>query len=124
MEKTKLTYEYISSSYQYFKTAQKKLQLFYSELEAEGSNSIVFYGAGELGDIAFLSMADTKLELIGIIDPSMEGQPFAHLVVKSPLRLKDLNFDIVLVTVLDDHDMAVKTIRDAGVPEEKIRLFN
>jgi DNA-binding MarR family transcriptional regulator len=124
MEKTRLTYEYISSSYQYFKTAQKKLQLFYSELEAEGSNRVVFYGAGELGDIAFLSMADTKLELIDVIDPSMEGQPFAHLVVKSPLRLKNLNFDIVLVTVFGDHEKAVKAIQDAGVPEEKIRLFN
>jgi DNA-binding MarR family transcriptional regulator len=124
MEKTRLTYEYISSSYQYFKTAKKKLRLFYSNLEAEGFNRIVFYGAGELGDIAFLSMAGTQLELIDVIDPSMVGQPFAHLVVKSPLRLKNQNFDVVLITVFDDHEMAVKTIQDAGVPEEKIRLFN
>jgi hypothetical protein len=30
----------------------------------------------------------------------------------------------ILVTVFEDHEMAVKTIQDAGVPEEKIRLFN
>jgi len=124
MEKTRLTYEYISSSYQYFKMAQKRLQLFYSGLEIEGASRIVFFGAGELGDIAFLSMAGTQLELIDVIDPSMEGQRFAHLIVQSPLRLKNLDFDIVLVTVSDDHEMAVKTIQSAGVPEEKIRLIN
>ncbi len=123
MEKTRLTYEYISSSYQYFKTATNRLQNFYQDLEGEGVRRIIFYGAAELSDIAFLAMRGTPLQLIDVVDPLLEGKRLADFVVKNTSRLRTLDFDIVLITAAEDHGKVVQTIKDAGVPEEKIRFF-
>ncbi|MBC2742017.1 MAG: winged helix-turn-helix transcriptional regulator [Desulfosarcina sp.] len=124
IEKTRLTYEYISSSYQYFKQARSRLQTFYADLEVGGVSRVVFYGAGELGDIAFLSMMGTKIQLIDVVDPSMEGERFADFVVKKTSRLRNLDFDVVLVTVAEDHETVINTIKEAGIPADKIRFFN
>jgi DNA-binding MarR family transcriptional regulator len=123
MEKTRLTYEYMASSYQYFKQVRNRLQNYYADLEAEGARRVVFYGAGELGDIAFLSMAGTRLELIDVIDPSKEGQRFAQFIVKSPWRLIKLDFDVLLVTNAEDHGVVIQSLQAVGVPSDKIRFF-
>jgi DNA-binding MarR family transcriptional regulator len=124
MEKTRLTYEYISISYQYFKQARTRLQDFYAELEIEGTRRVVFYGAGELAEVAFLSMKGTKIQLIDVVDPSRAGEPFAQFVVKGAPQFDHLNFDIVLITTADDHEIAAQDIEAAGVPAERIRFFN
>lgn len=124
MEKTRLTYEYISSSYQYFQRARSRVQNFYADLETEGANRVVFYGAGELGDIAFLSMTGTNIQLIDVVDPSMEGERFAHFVVKTASQLRSMDFDIVLITVAGDHKAVINTLNEAGVPLDKIRFIN
>ena len=123
MEKTRLTYEYISTSYQYFKTAKSRLRNFYKDLELEGARRILFYGAAELSDIAFLAMRGTTLQLIDVVDPSLAGKRFADFVIKTTSRLRTRDFDIVLITAAEDHGKVVQTIKDAGVPVEKIRFF-
>jgi DNA-binding MarR family transcriptional regulator len=124
MEKTRLTYEYIATSYQYFQRARSRLQAFYAELEIEGALRVVFFGAGELAEIALLSMNGTKIQLIDVVDPSREGESFAHFMIKSTAHLNHLKFDVVLVTVADDHEMVAKAIQASGVPVERIRFFN
>ena len=124
VEKTRLTYEYISSSYQYFIRARSRVQRFFVDLEIEGANRVVFYGAGELGDIAFLSMTGTEIRLIDVVDPTMEGERFAHFVVKATSRLRNMDFDIVLITVAEDHEAVMNTITEAGVPLDKIRFIH
>jgi len=123
MEKTRLTYEYIYSSYQYFKNAKEKVQHLYTDLQEEGVTKIVFYGAGELADIALLAMTGTGIRLVGVVDPEREGEVFAHLVVNPSVILSKIDYDALLVTVVNDHNTVLDTIRDARVPKEKIRFF-
>jgi len=123
VEKTRLTYEYISSSYQYFKTAKNRLHRLYADLQNEGVTRVVFYGAGELADVAFLSMTGTDVRLIDVIDPAKEGEMFAHFAVRAMSRLKKVDFDVLLITVVDNHETVLNTIKDVGVPSDKIRFF-
>ena len=123
MEKTRLTYQYISSSYQYFKTARNRLHNLYDTLQNQGSTRIVFYGAGEFADIAYLSMTGTPLELIDVVDPSLEGQRFAHLRIQPFSRIQTDDYDILLITAVDHHKGILNAIRQAGVPQRKVRFF-
>lgn len=123
MEKTRLTYEYISSSYRYFKAAKNRLEDLYSGLQKEGATRVVFYGAGELADIALLSMTGTGVRLIDVVDPAKEGEVFAHCVVKANSRLRKVDFDTLLVTLVDDHINVLKEVMGVGVPVDKIRFF-
>ena len=83
MEKTRLTYEYISSSYHFFKAAKNRVEDLYTELHNEGATRVVFYGVGELADIAMLSMAGTDIRLVDVVDPAREGEVYANFVVKA-----------------------------------------
>ena len=123
MEKTRLTYEYISSSYHYFKAAKNRVEDLYSDLQNEGATRVIFYGAGELADIAFLSMTGSGVRLIDVVDPTRKGELFADLIVKSISRLQKVDYDAILVTLVDNHATVLKDIKGLGVPPEKIRFF-
>ena len=123
MEKTRLTYEYISSSYHYFKTAKNRVEDLYSNLLSEGATRVVFYGAGELADIAFLSMTGSGVRLIDVVDPTRKGELFADLIVKSISRLQKVDYDAILVTLVDNHETVLNNIKGVGVPSDKIRFF-
>ena len=123
MEKTRLTYEYISSSYQYLKDAKRRLQSLYSGFEKEGNKDIVFYGAQELAEIAYLSLQGTNLRLVSVVDPEEAGRNFNALVVEKAQKLKHMDYDILLITTLNDHNKVMDDILRIGVPKEKIRFF-
>ena len=123
MEKTRLTYEYISISYNYFVTAKKRLQILYDELQRQGNKRVVFYGAGEVADIAYLSMTGTDVKLIDVVDAQMEGKNFAHLIIKPCSYLKEIDYDILLVTALDNHKDIRNSIKNLGISSDKIRFF-
>lgn len=123
MEKTRLTYEYISCSYQYFKTATNKVQTLYAELQKQGATRVVFYGADELADIALLAMSGTNIQLVDVVDPSREGKKFYDFVVKETSRLRKINYDTILVTTLDSHEAVLNEIGSVGVSPNIIRFF-
>jgi DNA-binding MarR family transcriptional regulator len=123
MEKTRLTYEYISSSYHYFKAAKNRVDDLYLNLQREGATRVVFYGAGELADIAFLAMAGTTVRLIDVVDPDRQGEMFDDLIVKAISRLKKVDYDVILVTLVDHHETVLSKVKGFGIPSEKIRFF-
>jgi len=123
MEKTRLTYQYISSSYQTFKTASNRLRDLYDTFQKQGETRIIFYGADEFADIAYLSMTSTALELIDVVDPAREGERFAHLRIKPFSRIETVNYDILLITTVDHHEDILDAVRQAGVPRGKVRFF-
>lgn len=53
-EKSRLTYEYIQYSFKFYKIARQRLRDLYAGLETQGVRRIVFYGAGDLAEIAYL----------------------------------------------------------------------
>ncbi len=123
MEKTRLTYEYISMSYQHFKSATQKVQRLYLRLQNEGHTRVVFYGAGELAEIALHAKSGTKIQLVDVIDPERKGEKFSHFTVKENSYLNKTEFDIILITAAHRHDAIMNEISSIGVPLEKIRFF-
>ena len=124
MEKTRLTYQYISSSYQYFKSAKDRLQDLYAELQSQGKTRVVFYGTGEIADIAYLSMTGLPLQLVGVVDPNRAGSRFADLDVQPGILHNAQDYDALLITAVDNHQNIIRDLEKAGVPKEKIRFFN
>lgn len=123
LEKTRLTYEYIESSYHYFKAARDRVQTLYAQFQKEGSTRVAFYGTGELADIAFLSMSGTNVRLVDVVDTARQGEAFAHFVVKAPEHLRTVDFDVLLITAANDHKTILDELLRAGVPSHKIRFF-
>jgi len=114
-EKTRLTYEYIQYSYNFYKEARRKLRRLYSELESQGVLQIVFYGAGDLAEIAYLSLQETNIELTAVVDDEKIGNRFMRYTVAHPDRLVSLGFDRILITSLDSREDINQKIADLGL---------
>lgn len=123
MEKTRLTYEYIATSYQYFKSATQKVKNLYLALQNEGKTRIVFYGAGELANIALHTMAGTDLQLVAVVDPKRKGEKFSECVVGDISLLKQCNYHAILITTVDHHEAILEEIDQFGVASNKVYFF-
>ena len=58
-EKARLTYNYIQFSYHFYTEARKKLDRLFNELENAKVLQVVFFGATDLAEIAFLIVLNT-----------------------------------------------------------------
>ena len=119
-EKTKLTYEFIQYSVRFYKDARHKLKTIFTGFEQEGIKSVAFYGAGELAEIAYLSLQETSMSLVVILDDINKGKKFFGQMVKSFSNVSDSEFDKILVMGSDDSLEAKKKLLEAGIHEDKI----
>ena len=119
-EKTRLTYEYIQYSYDFYKEARQKLRNLYSDLAEQGIARIVFYGAGDLAEIAYISLQETPLNLVAIVDDEQQGKKFMKFIVADPALLSRISFDRILVTTINLRDEIFKKIVKFGISPELI----
>jgi DNA-binding MarR family transcriptional regulator len=109
-EKTRLTYKYIQHSYSFYKDARQKLRKICADLEKKGVQRIVFYGAGDLAEIAYISLQETPIQLAAIVDDEKKGERFMKQIVADPDRLNGIAFDRILITAIDSRESALQKI--------------
>ena len=67
-EKARLTYEFIQYSFTFYKRVRENTGTFFKDLESRGVESVAFCGAGELAEIAYVSLQETSISLACILD--------------------------------------------------------
>lgn len=115
-EKTRLTYEYIQYSYNFYKEARQKLRNLYVELEDQGATQLVFYGATDLAEIAYVSLQETNIKLVAVIDDEQLNKRFLGFSVEKSDMLKSPSFDRVLITSLNSRDQIFQKLNALGIP--------
>jgi len=120
LEKSRLTYAYVQHSFKFYRDARKKLRHTLMRLDREGIKKMVFYGAGDLAEIAYLSLQETNIDLVAIVDEDNQAKPFFKQKIKSLENLKDINFDRVLITKIDTFGTRIDTLLKYGVKKEDI----
>jgi DNA-binding MarR family transcriptional regulator len=122
-EKTRLTYEYIRHSYQFYKDARQKIRNLFRELMGVGVRRIVFYGASDVAEIAFVSLQETRMKLVAVVDDSRIGERFLGMVVKDSRILESLPFDRILFTAVEPKGYILKDLERRGIPRNKVLML-
>lgn len=118
-EKSRLTTEYLSASFNFFRLARVQISELIGECEAKGWRRIAFAGASELAEIGVLCAYDFDVTLVGIVDEKKSGSTFAKLPVRG--RLSDLGpVDAVIITSLSEAD---RLMDDIGRVVERERVL-
>jgi len=120
MEKSRLTYAYVQHSFRFYRNARKKLRATLTRLDQKGVQDIVFYGAGELAEIAYLSLQETNIELLAIVDPEHHSKPFFKLQIQKTEFLPTVKDKIILITKINSDDTLQKKIALHGINAENI----
>lgn len=97
-EKTRLTYHLLQDYTRIYRQARNNLDKLFSELRASGIKRIVFAGADEVAEIAYLTLQEADLELAGIVDEEKAGEKFFGREIVSIKDIGSINHDSVVVT--------------------------
>jgi len=122
-EKTRLTYKYIQYSFQFYKSAREKLRILFYGLTKNGNKKIVFYGAGDLAEIAYISLIEVPIELVAVIDDNKAGEIFMDFVITGSDYLSTIYFDKIIITSNDNTENILKSILKKGVSRSKIEML-
>ena len=122
-EKTRLTYEYIKLSYQFYNGACQKIRGIFDYLEAQGWYRVVFYGVSDFAEIAYVVSCGTPIKVVCMIDNRIIGQKFIDTSVEGSDLLGNISFDRILITDLDLSDRILSFILDMGISREKVILL-
>jgi DNA-binding MarR family transcriptional regulator len=95
-----------------------------SEQCAEHEKRIVFYGAGDVAEIAYVSLQNTDLSLVGVVDDKRTGR-FFNVEISSPEALTRENiggvpYSHVVVTSLRAAEVIRQQLASLDVPPEKV----
>ena len=117
-EKTRLTYEHLRNYTNLYRVARHDFRRLFAELENSGFKRIVFCGSDEVSEIAFLSLKETGLELLCVLDDEKAGQKFFGMEI---LGLKDastLDAERFVITSFQRGEALRQGLLDAGIGSE------
>lgn len=100
-EKSRLTVEYLSNSFGFFREAKSDCSELYRAADARGVRKILLLGHSDLAEIAALCAIEQGMDIVGLVDINAEGQFMGRPIYRS-LEAVAGTFDAVLVTDVRD----------------------
>ena len=119
-KKSRLTVEYLRYSVNFYKEIKGLLLNKFKEIEGNNSNTILFFGAGEIAELAYLYLRLTGIQLAGVVDERQHGDIFFEHRVDGLNRLCQHNWDMILLTRLETIDEDIKLLIENGVNPDRI----
>ena len=100
-EKSRLTAEYLSRSFHFFRNARQECTQILEQCEEQGHQNIVLAGASDLAEIVYLCAQEHTIEIVGVVDSNAIGQAFLALPVFADLKAAG-KFQAIVVTSLSE----------------------
>ena len=97
-EKSRLTVQYLSDSFSFFRMAKSDCARVFEQAKASGFSHLVLAGKSDLAEVAILCAVEAGIGIVVIVDPHSEGARFVGVdLCKSYDEIK-VRFDAVVVT--------------------------
>jgi DNA-binding MarR family transcriptional regulator len=116
-EKSRLTYEHMSHSLHVYRRTRQTLRESLGRLPAAGLKRLALFGTGEAAELAYLTLREFEVELVGVFDERGGGQ-FLGLGVRPLSELPD-EVDAVIVATFERPEPHVRSLERLGVPRDR-----
>ena len=120
-EKTRLTYDLLHDYTRIYREARNNLKELFSDLEARGMKKVVFAGADEVAEIAYITLHEMDLELAGVVDDEFAGRKFFGSEVRRTAEISGMTYDCVVVTSYLKRENIYERLLGSDTPKEKIK---
>lgn len=121
--KSRLTVEYLQYSGRFYKEVKYLLVNKFRYMEKNSVNTVLFFGVGEVAELAYLYLQLTRIRLAGMVDETCIGDTFFHFKIAGVERLQGDDWDVVLLTRLDDTNRDRHFLMQNGVVPEQIEAL-
>jgi DNA-binding MarR family transcriptional regulator len=122
-EKSRLTYYLLQDYTRIYREARNNLKKVFFELAKKGSRRIVFAGVDEVAEIAYITLQETDLTLVGVVDNENDGKIFFGRII-SPIRtITNLNYDTIVVSSYLKQGIIERELKAAEVSKNDIQFI-
>src|SRR5579862_4400084 len=97
-EKSRLTVQYLSDSFSFFRKAKSDCTRLFEEAAARGLHRLVLAGKSDLAEVAILCAVEAGATIVAIVDARGEGGRFVGVEVVSSYAEVTVGFDAIIVT--------------------------
>jgi DNA-binding MarR family transcriptional regulator len=122
-EKSRLTYDLLHDYTRIFREARRDFRQLFNGLVEEGIQKVVFAGADEVAEIAYLSLQEVDIELAGIVDDSRYERSFFKTTIKPVGDIAGIDYDIVVLTTFMKRNAVYKNLIDNNVDPVTIKTI-
>jgi DNA-binding MarR family transcriptional regulator len=119
-EKSRLTVEYLSSSFSFFRRAREDCSTVLKAAHAQGWNRIALLGVSDLAEIATICALEQGITIVAVVDAKASDDRFVGTTVINSLDVVPDGFDAVVVT---DLESTRETVTAALATIEAERVF-
>ncbi len=120
-EKTRLTYEFLDFSFQFYHEARKRSAQLCRNLAERGDRTVAFLGAGELAEIVYLGVVEWKLQLTGVYDQDKAGGSFMSTPITPLSAIATATADAIIVCQYNkQHPMTAHYLPEGVTPSPKM----
>lgn len=123
LEKARLTREYVEYSLFLYRNVRTFLRERLSQTAKQGQRRILLCGVGELAEIAYLTMQEVGLLLVGVVDEQPAREHFLGYRVFQLQAAAETSYDCLLITSLRKQPELVKRLLDLGVSSDKLIIL-
>ena len=111
-QKTRLTYNFLEYTVHYYIDLKKNLAEKLDSISKQGVKRVVFYGAGDVMEVAFVISHEANIELLGIIDDdkAKQGTKKFNFIIGGPETIPGLKPDAIIITSMRYKDKIAKRI--------------
>ncbi len=122
-QKSKLTVAYLRYSVNFYREIKQMLLDKFKEMEQRGMAKLLFYGSGEVAELAYLYLQMTPLSLVGVVDEERIGNNFFGIPIAGNHRLEDKDWDGILLTRLDYLEADLEFLLEQRIALERIAVL-
>jgi DNA-binding MarR family transcriptional regulator len=112
-EKSRLTVEYLSSSFAFFRHAREDCSLVLRAAHARGWNRIALVGVSDLAEIAAICALEQGIAIVAVVDTKSTNDRFVGAPVVPSIDAVPGDFDALLITDLQATRESVKAALNA-----------
>lgn len=97
-EKSRLTVQYLSNSFSFFRHAKSDCAQVFERARAAGFARLLIAGRSDLAEIAILCAVEAGITIVAVVDPRSESTTFVGVEVVGSFAEITAPFDAVLIT--------------------------
>lgn len=128
--KAKMSSKFLHNSVRFYAAARDRVRERLTEaarqaetLTTVGAPRVVFFGADEVAEIAYVCMQETSMTLVGVVGegrPAFFGVPVRPVSDLADGKLADVAFDLIVVASFVDRDHILALVAAQGVGDARV----
>jgi hypothetical protein len=97
---------------------RQRFQGMFTEMEKNGLKKVVIFGVGELAELAYLSLQETNLTLVGFV-ACKAGSTYFSLPWGTPDVFQQWDYDAILISELENVEETKSLIQNLGIQRDR-----